>query len=61
MSYIGSEGWCRIRILLGSVGDPDLEDPHIFGPPGSVSISQSSDPDLALDPSLFSKVLSGMT
>ncbi len=49
-----SEGWCRIGMLLGSVGDPDPQDPYVFGPPGSGSISQSTDPDLAPDPSLFS-------
>ncbi len=28
------------RILDSSVGDPDPQDPHVFGPPGSGSISQ---------------------
>jgi hypothetical protein len=38
--------------LISSIGDPDPEDPHVFGPPGSGSNSQryGSDPD----PFLFS-------
>jgi hypothetical protein len=36
----------KIQSVVGSVGDPDPEpdpypqDPHVFGPPGSESISQ---------------------
>jgi hypothetical protein len=40
-----SEHWYIYIILLSSVADPD---PHVFGPPGSGSISQrhgSADPD----------------
>ncbi len=29
-----------LLILSNSVGDPDPQDPHVFGPPGSGSISQ---------------------
>jgi hypothetical protein len=29
-----------IRSLSSSVADPDQPDPHVFGPPGSGSISQ---------------------
>ena len=39
-----------------SVGDPDLEpdpDPHVFGPPGSGSISQRYGSGLAPDPSII--------
>jgi hypothetical protein len=36
--------------LFNSVGDPDPPDSHVFGPPGSGSISQRSlDPDPGLD------------
>jgi hypothetical protein len=31
-------------IVSTSVGDPDTQDPHVFGPPGSGSISQRSGP-----------------
>jgi hypothetical protein len=47
-----------LYIQLASVGDRDPEDPHVFGPPRSRSISQSYGPDM--DPSLFIKVLSGL-
>jgi hypothetical protein len=33
------EGYRTDRVG-GSVGDPDPQDPHVFGPPGSGSISQ---------------------
>ncbi len=29
-----------LRIVFFSVGDPDLQDPHVLGPPGIGSISQ---------------------
>ncbi len=29
-----------IKRMAISVGDPDPQDPHVFGPPGSGSISQ---------------------
>jgi len=35
-----------------SVGDPDPQDPHVFGPPGSGSLVRGADPD----PSLFSEM-----
>jgi hypothetical protein len=48
-SRIRTERFLRVCILPGqnvpdpilnsSVGDPDLQDPHVFGSPGSVSIS----------------------
>jgi hypothetical protein len=45
-----------LKILI-SVGDPDLENPHVFGPPASASGSLGADPD----PSLFLiKVLSSL-
>jgi hypothetical protein len=28
------------RIIISSVGDPDPQYPHVFGPPGSGSTSQ---------------------
>jgi hypothetical protein len=31
--------WYKISVFT-SVGDPDPQDPHVFGPPGSGSISQ---------------------
>ncbi len=37
-------------ILVSNYPDPDPQDPHVFGPPGSRSISQK-DPDL--DPYLY--------
>ena len=30
------------RCFFISVGDPDPQDPHVFGPPGSESFSQGS-------------------
>jgi hypothetical protein len=30
--------WVSVRFF--SVGDPDPQDPHVFGPPGTGSISQ---------------------
>jgi hypothetical protein len=48
-------GNLKITLPLNSVGDPDPQDPHVFGPPGSASIIQrygSGSP--AQDPSLFS-------
>jgi hypothetical protein len=45
-------------IAKGSVGDPEPDDPHVFGPPGSGSISQrygpASNRALDQDPFLFS-------
>jgi hypothetical protein len=36
-------------IVVSSVWDPDPQDPHVFGPPGSGSISQRyPDPDTSL-------------
>jgi hypothetical protein len=35
-----------------SVGEPDPQDPHVFGPPGSGSLVRGTDPDP--DPSLLS-------
>ncbi len=29
-----------LQLLTYSVGDPDPQDPHVFGPPGSGSISR---------------------
>jgi hypothetical protein len=50
----------QLPTLLASVGDPDPQDPHVFGPPGSFS-QRGTDPDLATDPSLFLiNVLSGL-
>jgi hypothetical protein len=56
----GFHGLLLIDQRLISVGDPDPEpDPHVFGHPGSGSLVRGtdpsgSDPDPALDPSLFS-------
>jgi hypothetical protein len=51
-----SEELCaKLRCLTqASVGDPDPQDPHVFGPPGSDPLVRGMDPDLAPDPSLFS-------
>ncbi len=35
-----STGCCQGEIVFCNVGDPDPQDPHVFGPPGSGSISQ---------------------
>ncbi len=40
-----------VSFLRNSVGDPD---PHVSGPSGSGSVSQSRGTDPAMDPSLFS-------
>jgi hypothetical protein len=40
-------------VLLGtSVGEPDPQDPHVFGPPGSGSdpLVRGAEPDPAPDP-----------
>ncbi len=39
-------------LVIPSVGDPDPEDPHDFGPPGSGPLVRGMDPDP--EPSLFS-------
>ncbi len=41
-------------VTQASVGDPDPQDPHVFGPPGSDPLVRGMNPDLAPDPSLFS-------
>jgi hypothetical protein len=38
-----------VPIDVGSVADPDPPDPHVFGPPGSGSISRGMDRDPAPD------------
>ncbi len=47
----GNDHW----LLQGSVGDPNPQDPHVFGPLGSGSLVKGAgaDPDPAPDPSLF--------
>ncbi len=45
--------WLNISVGDGNP-DPDLQDPHVFGPPGSGSILEVSGMDPDLDPSLFS-------
>jgi hypothetical protein len=48
-----------VYCISSSVGDPDPQDPHVFGPPGSGSgpfvRGTDPDPDPALDPSLRKK------
>jgi hypothetical protein len=58
----GLRVWWYELIFLNSVGDPDPQDPHVFGPPAPGSEPflfwqrYRTDPDLAPDPSLFSKM-----
>jgi hypothetical protein len=54
-TLLGINSWA----LEISAGDPDPEDPHVFGPPGSGSISQKYGSDSGSFPFL-KKVLKGL-
>jgi hypothetical protein len=49
-SFIASKVKCPANFKSTSVGNPDPQDPHVFGPPGSGSVSQRN----GSVPSLFS-------
>ncbi len=39
-ALLNPENLFRLQILASSVGDPDPQDPHVLGTPGSGSTSQ---------------------